>query len=885
MLKALGLWDASTSASRAFRLRTQLLQRHNTNKLSYLLFSPELVRHRVAHRWISLARPITPARQISFFSIPKFGLRVVKLGAAIGGGLAAGGSYVIYKIEEASNYTSDQMKKAKELAENGASWLSLTFGSGFWSSKDQKSGSEENELKEPKEPKTPEVVAAVAGGAVLEEERERRNRDHELVEEDEEEEDESTEDQMLNLTKKMIEIRNLLARVDQNDSLRLPSIVVVGSQSSGKSSVLEAVVGKRFLPKGDNMVTRRPIELTLINDPEAAIETAEFSDLKMKELTNFDDVSKILMELNLTIPSTEAVSNDPIRLTIRSPRAPDLTLVDLPGYIQVQSEDQPKELKQKIRDLCMKYLEPPNIILAISPADVDLANLSALRAAQLVDPNGERTLGVITKMDLVSPQRGSELLRNNRYPLKMGYVGVISKPPAPSAALFLKKRPENLTKQLQTHENDYFYSQENERYFFNTTVGTKLLKKKLMKTLEKSMSASLQPTHQAIQHELEDASYKFKVEFNDRPLTPETYLASNLDLVKVGVKELSAKFGRAELRSLLQSELDQRVLDLLALRYWNKPLALDGSPPSSYSEPILQDLANASENDLYWHRKLDLTTSSLTKLGVGRLSTSLVTNALLDEIHGIILNTNLAKHPLAQEIVMGSAKAVLNSKYYQTADQVENCIKPFKYEIDLEDREWKVAREHTVSLLSEEIRQSAKAYKALRDEVGSRKLKNVVSFIERYLATNAAQAAPQEETLQFSKILVEKGREAMFLQDRLLLLHLRLAAIKSSGCATKENKYKCPEVFLTSVVDKLTLTAVLFLNVELLSDFFYNFPRDLDTKLSASHLGLETVEAIAKEDPKVKRHIELQQRKELLEEAMTKIEHIIALKNTGVVFK
>ena len=98
------------------------------------------------------------------------------------------------------------------------------------------------------------------------------------------------------------------------------------------------------------------------------------------------------MELNMSDPSSQAVSEEPNRLTIKSSNVPDLSLVDLPGYIQVEAADQPTELKSKIRQLCEKYLAEPNIILAISSADVDLANSSALRASKTVDPNGSRNI-------------------------------------------------------------------------------------------------------------------------------------------------------------------------------------------------------------------------------------------------------------------------------------------------------------------------------------------------------------------------------------------------------------------------------------------------------------------------------------------------------------
>jgi dynamin-like GTPase MGM1, mitochondrial len=102
---------------------------------------------------------------------------------------------------------------------------------------------------------------------------------------------------------------------------------------------------------------------------------------------------------------------------------------------------------------------------------------------------------------------------------------------------------------------------------------------------------------------------------------------------------------------------------------------------------------------------------------------------------------------------------------------------------------------------------------------------------------------------------------------------MRLLAVKSKQCANMKNKYYCPEVFLDAIATKLASTAVLFLNVELLSEFYYNFPRELDLKLGR-HLTQEQVEKFAKEDPKVKRHLEVIHRKELLELVLEKVESL-----------
>lgn len=99
---------------------------------------------------------------------------------------------------------------------------------------------------------------------------------------------------------------------------------------------------------------------------------------------------------------------------------------------------------------------------------------------------------------------------------------------------------------------------------------------------------------------------------------------------------------------------------------------------------------------------------------------------------------------------------------------------------------------------------------------------------------------------------------------------MRLLALKSKACASQNTgRYRCPEIFLDVVADKLTATAVLFLNVELLSEFYYHFPRELDAKLGKG-LSESEVDRFAREDTKVARHLDLIRRKELLELVLEK---------------
>lgn len=565
------------------------------------------------------------------------------------------------------------------------------------------------------------------------------------------------DEQMMMLTKKMIEIRSLLQTVGQSDTLTLPSIVVIGSQSSGKSSVLEAIVGHEFLPKGSNMVTRRPIELTLVNTPEARAEYGEFPALGLGKITDFSQIQKTLTDLNLAVPAEECVTDDPIQLRIYSPNVPDLSLIDLPGYIQVVGRDQPPQLKERIAELCEKYIQPPNIILAISAADVDLANSTALRASRKVDPRGERTIGVITKMDLVEPGRGLDLLTDRKYALRLGYVGVVCRVPQTAGSLFARGSG-NIQKAVTRNENAFFGSHPEEfGSQAHVDVGTNNLRKKLMYVLENTMAASLKTTSEAIQRELAEATYEFKVQYNDRPLSAESYLAESLDAFKHTFKDFSDHFGRPEVREMVKHELDQQLLTLMAQKYWNKPFD-DLNPP--LPEPdSLTELPKADPENPLWHLKLDTSTSSLTKLGIGRLATTVVASALQAHIDRLISNSTFAAHPFARRAINEASTAILRELSYDISDELEICIKPYKYRIELEDHEWTKGRENIGNVLKEELRMCENAVKHVETDVGGRKkLKDVMGFIDR---VRSGQVVIEGDGIGgaggFSSALLEKG--------------------------------------------------------------------------------------------------------------------------------
>ncbi|PGH00081.1 hypothetical protein GX51_05978 [Blastomyces parvus] len=843
---------------------------------------------------------VPAVRTFSFArALPKLALKFARIPAMFGGAMVAGLAYIQYQAAQAGNYAMDVIRQAGDTASGvGLSLFNNIQDIAEQTNRGWQRTKEEIELPEwaqkvlrlkeqsesrgggssggggrgsPKEGRVgAAAVAGTAAGAGL-----GHDSDDDLASNKKN----AVDDQMMILTRKMIEIRSILQRIGQSNALTLPSIVVIGSQSSGKSSVLEAIVGHEFLPKGSNMVTRRPIELTLVNTPNSQTEYGEFPALGLGKMTDFSQIQRTLTDLNLAVSEKDCVSDDPIQLSIYSPHIPDLSLIDLPGYIQVAGRDQPPELKQKISDLCDKYIQAPNIILAISAADVDLANSTALRASRRVDPRGERTIGVVTKMDLVDPERGASILSDSKYPLRLGYVGVVSRIPH-TAGLF-SRGSGNITNAIVKNENAFFGSHPQEfGPDSELAVGTTTLRKKLMHTLEQSMASSLTGTRDAIFQELEEATYEFKVQYNDRPLSAESYLAESLDSFKHSFKEFSESFGRPQVRELLKNELDQRVLDILAQRYWNKPVD-DLSPPLPEPDP-LSDLPKADPESLYWHRKLDASSSALTKLGIGRLATTIVANALQNRVDDLIAASTFASHPYAKKAIADATVTILNDRFFSTSDQVENCIKPYKFEIEVDDLEWAKGRESISNVLKEELKACGHALKHVEDNIGKRKLKDVMTFIDKVRKGDTpVEGNGSGGAGGFSAALLQKGREAVFLRDRADLIKMRLLAVRSKQCASKKNKYHCPEVFLDVVADKLTATAVLFLNVELLSEFYYNFPRELDLRLGR-HLSDSEIERFAREDPRIRRHLDVIKKKEMLELVLEKIESLRQLEGRSM---
>uniref|UniRef100_UPI00398F81A1 dynamin-2 n=1 Tax=Pristiophorus japonicus TaxID=55135 RepID=UPI00398F81A1 len=222
-------------------------------------------------------------------------------------------------------------------------------------------------------------------------------------------------------------LQDAFSSIGQSCNLDLPQIAVVGGQSAGKSSVLENFVGRDFLPRGSGIVTRRPLVLQLIN---AKTEHAEFLHCKGKKFTDFDEVrQEIEAETDRVTGNNKGISSIPINLRVHSPHVLNLTLIDLPGITKVPVGDQPADIEYQIKEMIMQFISRDNcLILAVTPANSDLANSDALKIAKEVDPQGLRIIGVITKLDLMDEGTDArDILENRLLPLRRGYIGVVNR--------------------------------------------------------------------------------------------------------------------------------------------------------------------------------------------------------------------------------------------------------------------------------------------------------------------------------------------------------------------------------------------------------------------------------------------------------------------------
>ncbi|XP_078502755.1 dynamin-1 isoform X2 [Lissotriton helveticus] len=319
-------------------------------------------------------------------------------------------------------------------------------------------------------------------------------------------------------------LQDAFSAIGQNAELDLPQIAVVGGQSAGKSSVLENFVGKDFLPRGSGIVTRRPLVLQLVN---SNTEYGEFLHCKGKKFTDFDEIrQEIEAETDRVTGSNKGISPVPINLRVYSPNVLNLTLVDLPGMTKVPVGDQPVDIEFQIRDMLMQFVTKDNaLILAVSPANSDLANSDALKISKEVDPQGQRTIGVITKLDLMDEGTDArDVLENKLLPLRRGYIGVVNR----------SQKDIDGKKDIQAAlaaERKFFLSHPSYRHMADR-MGTPYLQKVLNQQLTNHIRDTLPGLRNKLQSQLLSIEKEVDEYKNFRPDDPSRKTKALLQMVQ-----------------------------------------------------------------------------------------------------------------------------------------------------------------------------------------------------------------------------------------------------------------------------------------------------------------------------------------------------------------
>lgn len=228
----------------------------------------------------------------------------------------------------------------------------------------------------------------------------------------------------------MISLIDKLRDLGVEEYIELPKICVLGTQSAGKSSVLESIVGIDFLPKSAGLCTRRPLELRLnyVSETESK-PYGVFDELPGQKFEDFNLIGNKIIELTNKVAGTNSnIVDKPIILNIKSHTCPDLTLVDLPGItrIKLQGSEQGDDIYKVTKEMAEKYCKDPlTIILSVNSANVDLSTSEGLRMAMDIDKEQKRTLGVMTKVDIMDQgTNAKKILMNQEISLKLGFVAI-----------------------------------------------------------------------------------------------------------------------------------------------------------------------------------------------------------------------------------------------------------------------------------------------------------------------------------------------------------------------------------------------------------------------------------------------------------------------------
>ncbi|XP_064612871.1 interferon-induced GTP-binding protein Mx-like isoform X2 [Liolophura sinensis] len=377
----------------------------------------------------------------------------------------------------------------------------------------------------------------------------------------------------------------------------LPAVAVIGDQSSGKSSTLEAICGIQ-LPRGSGIVTRCPLELRMKCQREKYLNWGgkisykdKHGNKQSKDIDTSESVEEAVKEAQDAMTEGEVgISEELITLEVTSPNVPDLTLIDLPGIARVAVEGQPADIGRQIKKLIKHYIQKQEtIILVVIPSNVDIATTEALQLSQEFDPDGKRSLGVLTKPDLIDKGAEAQVLKavnNQVIPLRKGYTMVKCRG---QAAVDEKQT----LKEAIQDEKDFFENHDKFRVLPQDQRGIPSLAKRLTVELVEQIKNVVPDLKTDVRKKLEDTREELRNLGDGLPLTEEGRQGVLLDIVSRFKDELKG-LAKGEYTTNLGQEL--RLLTEVRRRFDTFGTAVEGMAPSEDDRYLMIDIKKQVAN-------------------------------------------------------------------------------------------------------------------------------------------------------------------------------------------------------------------------------------------------------------------------------------------------
>eukprot|EP00127_Corallochytrium_limacisporum_P003343 Clim_evm32s148 gene=Clim_evmTU32s148 len=309
----------------------------------------------------------------------------------------------------------------------------------------------------------------------------------------------------------------------------LPRIVVVGDQSAGKTSVLENILGCRILPRGaGEMATRTPVQVTLSEGPYRTAQFREQGNDRIYDLRDVSDIRSLRLEIDRRMKDAveklsrtgerQTVSASSINLSLRGPGLPRMVLVDLPGVIGHATHGMAKSTKEDITSMCLDYIRNPySIIVCIVDGSVDAERSNIADLVTEADPDGKRTIAVVTKIDVaemngISEQRLEKLVTGKLFNMNaLMYFAVIAG----------SGRSDDSIDDIKEYENSFF---RNSRLVSSGTlkshqIGTANMSRAVSKEFWRKVRASVEDQLKSIHEDLRAKEVEWNSKYKGRMIT------------------------------------------------------------------------------------------------------------------------------------------------------------------------------------------------------------------------------------------------------------------------------------------------------------------------------------------------------------------------------